>query len=426
MLLCNRRHGRRNLPLLFIVLAFLLCAPSTLAAKKKKSVGNKNKNSNDVPAQGMSAEKLKRREARDARKMAAKKRRKELRRKERQLRLAERVREKKKEKKKAKAGKIKPLNAKGLKAAKSKLSNMHKRSEADANGIVHLDSREYKRYINDGPRGYYTMVVYTALDEEFQCSICQSMNKEMIKLSQAMNLSKLDPPVFIASVDYKDNAHVFQTLQFRHVPIVVLVPPTNTTRKPKLMDFYRKIPQQYRLMSTGRLAAQDFANFIAKNAPAVGELNIPQPTPKVYKYVGLSIVIIAVLYLLVSSLIFKNICKYQEYKLPYFTLVLVFYAWCAGALNLSVGLMLVLLNSWALDIVMMIMIMDKNQPKYGILRKIFKFCFSLIFNPWVIMAVAVYIWWQLLGIYSRKNPSYNYGAIPEHELFDSAEFYKKR
>jgi len=438
------RRVRINCLLLFVFLILLAC-PVHAKNGAKHAVGKSS-----------DAEKIKRREARDARKMAGKRRRKELRRQERKLRINERIKEQKKEKKKEKANKIKPLNAKGLKAAKSKLEGMRKRSAATSNGILSLNSREYKKFINDGPRGYYTLVVYTALDDEFECHICQSMNKEMVKLARAVNLTELDPPIFVVSIDYANNAEVFRELQFRHVPIAILVPPTNSTKKLPIPTFYKRLPQQFRLSSVGRLSAEDFANFIQRNTP-VEDLSIPQSGPKVYRYVGLLLVTVIALYLSITGLVFGDITKFRDFKLPYLALVLVFYAWCAGAgmyniikstpwhggserdpeyfypqngsqyiygsmivgaLNVAIGIVVVILNSWALS--------DKSEkPPQGILHSTWKLIFSLICNPWVVMAVAVYIWWQLLGIYTMKNRMYNYGAIPEHELFDSEAFYKK-
>jgi len=403
-----------------------------------------------------SEEKLKRREAREARKMAAKKRRKEVRRAEKKRRIVQKVKDLKKEKKKLNAKKIKPLTAKGLKAAQDKMNFMMKKSKGATESIISLNSKTYKRYINNGPRGYYTLLVYTALASEYQCSICQSMHKEMVKLTRATNLTEHDPPIFVASLDYSDGMDIFQELRFRHVPIAVLIPPTNSSKKPDVMQFYKKIPQNFRMGSTGRLGADDFANFIQRNTP-VENISIPQPMPKIYKYVGLTIVAVIALYLLVTGLYYKNVLKYRDFTLPYLLLVLIFYAWCAGAgmyniirstnwhggspknpeyfypgsgsqyiygsmivgaTNLMVGLSVVLLNSWALPD-------EGEKAAKSWLTTIARFLFRLLFNPWVVMILVIYIWYNLLGIYTRKNHGYNYGAIPDHELFDSAEFYKK-
>jgi len=87
-----------------------------------------------------------------------------------------------------------------------------------------------------------------------------------------------------------------------------------------------------------------------------------------------------------------------------------------GGINLAIGVTLIFLNSLALS--------DKSEePPKSIIRRVVRFLFGLIFNAWVILPIAIWIWWQLLGIYTMKNPSYNYGAIRDHELFDSKEFY---
>jgi len=400
--------------------------------------------------------KAKAREMRDKRKMAAKRKKKELRRAERKVRVQERISEKKREKKKSGKKRTKPLTSKGLAAVKSKLSYMTKKAQSATDSIISLNGKEYVKYINNGPRSYYTMLVYTALGSEYKCSICHHVHKEMTKLSKAVNFSQFDPPIFLAYIDYEGASKVFQELQFRHIPEVVLVPPTNNTKKLPLLTMFNKIPGQYKLRSAGRTTVDDLANMIMSNSPAT-DINIPKPTPKVYKYVGLAAVSLIALYLLVTGLCFKNVFKYREYRTPYLLLVLVFYAWCAGAgmyniirttqwyggrggspeyfyrgmgsqyvygslivgaTNLGIGLSIILLNSWALT--------DASEKEASsLLRKLWRFAFRLVFNPWLVMALAVYIWWQLLGIYtSKKNGEYNYGAIRDHELFDSEKFYK--
>jgi len=403
---------------------------------------------------GSAAERQKRREAKDKRKMAIKKKRKEARRAERKQRVKERVSVLKKQKRKQVSNKIKPLTAKGLKSSASKLKYMISETESSANGIVQLNSRSYKRYINDGPRGYFTLLVYTALGEKFRCSICKLMHREMIKLSRATNLTSFQPPVFLATLDYEDGGEVFDALQFNHVPIAVLIPPTNNTRKPAFATFYKALPQQFRLMSTGRLAAADFANFIERNTPISG-ISIPEPAPKLYKYVGLAIIVLIFSYLLITSVLYKNVLKYRDYVFPYFLLTLVFYAWCAGAgmyniirdtpwhgghgdsieyfypssgsqyiygsmivgsVNLAIGISVILLNTWALP--------DKaEKPANSIAWTLVRYSFRLVSNPYVFLALSIYIWWKLLGIYTRKNREYNFGAIRDHELFDSEKFY---
>lgn len=42
----------------------------------------------------------------------------------------------------------------------------------------------------------------------------QSMHKEMVKLTRATNLTELDPPIFVASVDYEDAEEVFRAVLF--------------------------------------------------------------------------------------------------------------------------------------------------------------------------------------------------------------------
>ncbi|GAB5363885.1 hypothetical protein AAMO2058_000921700 [Amorphochlora amoebiformis] len=434
------------------VLALLLLSALLFAG----SVDAKKAGSKTVHG-GTKNEKLRKRERRDQRKMAAKKRRKELRRSERKRRIKEKVLQLKRDKKKSKANKIKPLNGKALQLAGSKVEYMRSKTKDSPDGIISMTGSAYKKYINDGPRGYYTLVVYTALDPQFQCTICTSMNKQLKKLTRATNLSETaDPPVFFVNLDYTNANDIFNQLNFRHVPIAILVPPTNSTKRPSVPSFYHKLAQAYRLGSTGRLAAQDMANFIQRNTP-IQDITIPQPMPKAYYYVGLLALAGIAIYLVVTGLIFGNVLKYRDYTTPYFVIVLGFYAWCAGAgmyniirstpwhgghgrdiqyfypgsgsqyvygslivggTNLAIGLVLIILNTWALSDV------EKKPP--STFRWVGRLLLSVVFNPWVVMALAAYIWWQFLGVYTaNKNSSYNYGAIRDHELFDSEQFYKE-
>eukprot|EP00954_Amorphochlora_amoebiformis_P018240 1324737-Amorphochlora_amoeboformis.AAC.1 len=164
------------------VLALLLLSALLFAG----SVDAKKAGSKTVHG-GTKNEKLRKRERRDQRKMAAKKRRKELRRSERKRRIKEKVLQLKRspDKKKSKANKIKPLNGKvivvsyrrvggvlgALQLAGSKVEYMRSKTKDSPDGIISMTGSAYKKYINDGPRGYYTLVVYTALDPQFQCTI---------------------------------------------------------------------------------------------------------------------------------------------------------------------------------------------------------------------------------------------------------------
>lgn len=94
---------------------------------------------------------------------------------------------------------------------------------------------QFKRYLNAGPRPYWTFVTLTALGSQYNCQLCTSAHTALLKLAQtyhthrknvmAINMNETDianttvtkealdaPPVFFVNVDVDKNRPIFDAL----------------------------------------------------------------------------------------------------------------------------------------------------------------------------------------------------------------------
>lgn len=113
------------------------------------------------------------------------------------------------------------------------------------NPIVSLTDRNFPKYITDRPRDYHSVLVLTATDPKYGCSVCVKGKQNLegvAKLYQSQfNFSAVATPeervvFFVAEVD--DARNIFTELRVETVPRVFILPPADSKSRKTLIQEY--------------------------------------------------------------------------------------------------------------------------------------------------------------------------------------------
>ena len=169
---------------------------------------------------------------------------------------------------------------------KTKLNFMKEKAKKRNDHIIKLSTKEYIEYVNNTPRPYYVFMIYTALTKSNNCKMCHIAHaayKPLAKayfddyseLAEQMNNNidnnKMDradgvqKPIFYAYVDIKTSRELWQTLQLKSAPVMVLIPPSLTNNQPNPSYFLNKIPAKYKFNVMSRtIESSDINQHIRK------------------------------------------------------------------------------------------------------------------------------------------------------------------
>ncbi|PWW77132.1 hypothetical protein C7212DRAFT_277706 [Tuber magnatum] len=93
-------------------------------------------------------------------------------------------------------------------------------------GIVRLNDALYTE-LTTAPRNYAAVVLLTALDKRFSCTLCQEFQPEYELLAKSwIAKHKTSDGLFFGQLDFADAKATFQRLQLTTAPILYLFPPT--------------------------------------------------------------------------------------------------------------------------------------------------------------------------------------------------------
>lgn len=176
-----------------------------------------------------------------------------------------------------------------------KLQTLLKRTAESSTRMISFDTTQYHRYVSEGPRPYFLMLVYTALSAQHNCHYCHVANQALIPVAQAhyernqqqialvlssnttADLADSQLPVFFVNVDMGRNPELFKELKFNQAPYMVLAPPRLGTKTLKPLDFIRTLPQKYRFNLQASMSAGDFQGFVNKLAGCHVQLDAAKP-----------------------------------------------------------------------------------------------------------------------------------------------------
>ena len=165
--------------------------------------------------------------------------------------------------------------------------------------IINFDSLAYHTYVNEGPRPYFLMIVYTALTASHNCPYCHMANDALVPVAQAhwsrtqtlashllsanstADIPESDLPVFYVNVDMARCADIFKELKFTSAPYMILAPPRLGTNTLKSNVFLGTLPQKYRFNLQASMQPSDFNNFIHKLTGASERVEIGAAKPGV-------------------------------------------------------------------------------------------------------------------------------------------------
>lgn len=155
-------------------------------------------------------------------------------------------------------------------------------SAASRSRLINIDTPNYNAMVNEGPRPYHLMLVYTALSSAHSCHYCHMANDALVPVAQAhfersrgqvahvlaanstADIDHADLPVFFVNVDMARNGELFKELRFTSAPYMLLAPPRLGTATLKPNDFLKSLAPRYRFNLQASMAPADFNSFVNK------------------------------------------------------------------------------------------------------------------------------------------------------------------
>jgi len=326
-------------------------------------------------------------------------------------------------------------------AAEEKIDWLRRRVEKSSNSIVSLSPDSYKEYVNDGPRLHWSLVVFTARGSRYRCAICHQVHPHVVQLAKSMNYT-LSQPTFVMEVDVQYNQEIFNEISLSHAPVFLMIPPTTSNKKPKIKTLYKKLPDKFRLNAHNNIGIDDLTKFLARHTKQEVEL---------VEIIDTNVLLGYFVFFCIGAtgLYYKGdkVYKLREYTLPYFVVSIAMFIWLmgggmyniirgtsfsgngnglsaffhpsngtqyaaggfiVGCLHFGVGGMIILLNTWALRNP------QNDVPKrksYRELKTPLQVLKELKPSPGLCLVGATVLWYNLVMVYTMKNPSYRLGFV---------------
>nr|XP_006000306.2 PREDICTED: magnesium transporter protein 1 [Latimeria chalumnae] len=124
---------------------------------------------------------------------------------------------------------------------------------ASKRAVIRMNGDKFRRFVKAPPRNYSVIVMFTALQPQRQCMVCNQADEEYQILANSWRYSSaFTNKVFFALVDYDEGSDVFHMLNMNSAPTFIHFPPKG---KPKSGDTYE--------LQVRGFAAEQIARWIA-------------------------------------------------------------------------------------------------------------------------------------------------------------------
>lgn len=343
--------------------------------------------------------------------------------------------------------------------------------------LYSVSSNQFMSLIHDGPRPYWTLVSLTALNSINNCQQCVIVNELIKPVADAYNrqynqyydmnnniYNKLDNytnndiPIFFLNVDVSRNQQIFNELNLKHAPVLVLLPPTLSDKTKKLSKFLDVIPSKYKLNTLSSTPSlNDIIAFISRHT-GINTVNVDSGVLEKQPTFMDAIIPLTALILLGVVIFYKYNTLLQLRDYSYMSSILqvggwIFYMYCmsGGMYNSIRGTIWAdydqksgttkYINSEVRDqfasegymmgtcmvisgamIVMMCnkafvyTVVDRTQANKSVNNPSTWYApvlvlIDYIFRPAISGAIAILAWYAVLAVYSMKNRGYNFGVL---------------
>ncbi|CAZ81880.1 unnamed protein product [Tuber melanosporum] len=157
-------------------------------------------------------------------------------------------------------------------------------------GIVKLNDTLYTE-LTAAPRNYSAVVLLTALDQRFNCLLCQEFQPEYELLAKSwIARHRSSDGLFFGELDFANAKATFQKLQLTTAPILYLFPPTIGDN---LDAAHIETPYQFDFTQHG-VPAEAVAHFISQHSPHTPPVTRPFDYVKFGSVAGLLLVAITI------------------------------------------------------------------------------------------------------------------------------------
>lgn len=138
------------------------------------------------------------------------------------------------------------LAAKKGKLAKSKIAQIQ-----EAAPVLALTDSNFKKYITDRPREYHSVLMLTATDPKYRCTICQRAKNALVDAAKSyhaqfsFNTSSISERIAFFTVEVDDAPNLFNELRVETVPHVYVLPPADEQSKKTSLPSYEVDTKAY-------------------------------------------------------------------------------------------------------------------------------------------------------------------------------------
>lgn len=106
--------------------------------------------------------------------------------------------------------------------------------------VIRMNGDKYRQFIRSTPRNYSVIIMFTAMQPQRQCSVCQNVNDEFQIVANSWRYSpSYSNKLFFASVDYDEAPDVFNSLKVTAAPSIMHFPPKGKPKKGDVYDMQR-------------------------------------------------------------------------------------------------------------------------------------------------------------------------------------------
>ncbi|XP_071847473.1 dolichyl-diphosphooligosaccharide--protein glycosyltransferase subunit TUSC3-like isoform X2 [Apostichopus japonicus] len=106
--------------------------------------------------------------------------------------------------------------------------------------VIKMNGDKYRQFVRMAPRNYSVIIMFTAMQPQRQCSVCQNVNDEFQIVANSWIYSpSYSNKLFFASVDYDEAPDVFNAMKVTAAPSIMHFPPKGKPKKNDVYDMQR-------------------------------------------------------------------------------------------------------------------------------------------------------------------------------------------
>jgi oligosaccharyltransferase complex subunit gamma len=156
-----------------------------------------------------------------------------------------------------------------------KLQQLIDLARKSSGNVISLDDSTYNYYAINKPRPYSLIVLFTALNPKFKCTLCKNLDREYTLTAESyrddIKARRVQPDVFFLRLDYEQAPRTFQSYETTSVPLIFHVPQYQGDRA-NAKEFSILIKDRMQMPMSSEPEAEAIAKFVQQKTGAQFEI----------------------------------------------------------------------------------------------------------------------------------------------------------